>query len=88
MNPIVAQIDTYEKIYQEAEQIEGIQIFDCWFRVDAKPFKQALLNIIKRWSFMFKQHLIDHVTNRWVTIRTDAGRCVLCVVKVLTFVAS
>ncbi|XP_076453714.1 LOW QUALITY PROTEIN: dynein beta chain, ciliary-like [Babylonia areolata] len=57
------QIDTYEKIYQEAETVEGIQIFDHWFRVDAKPFKQALLNIIKRWSFMFKQHLIDHVTN-------------------------
>ncbi len=31
--------------------------------MDVRPFKQALLNIIKRWSFMFKQHLIDHVTN-------------------------
>ena len=38
-------------------------IFDTWFRIDIKPFKQALLNIVKRWSFMFKQHLIDHVTN-------------------------
>lgn len=38
-------------------------MFDTWFRVDARPFKQALLNIIKRWSYMFKQHLIDHVTN-------------------------
>ena len=38
-------------------------IFDVWFRIDIKPFKQALLNIVKRWSFMFKQHLIDHVTN-------------------------
>ena len=74
-NPVVIQIDTYEKIYQEAEQIEGIQIFDYWFRVDAKPFKQALLNIIKRWSFMFKQHLIDHVTNRWVTLECCCVRC-------------
>ena len=40
-------------------------MFDVWFRVDARPFKQALLNIVKRWSFMFKQHLIDHVTDRW-----------------------
>lgn len=46
--------------------MSGITIFDSWFRVDAKPFKQALLNIIKRWSFMFKQHLIDHVTNRYM----------------------
>ena len=30
--------------------------------VDPQPFKQALLNIIKRWSFMFKEHLISHVT--------------------------
>ena len=43
-------------------------MFDVWFRVDARPFKQALLTIIKRWSFMFKQHLIDHVTNRWVQL--------------------
>lgn len=57
------QVDTYEKIYMEVEQLEGITVFGGWFRVDARPFKQALLNIIKRWSFMFKQHLIDHVTN-------------------------
>ena len=38
-------------------------VFDAWFMVDAQPFKQALLNIIKRWSFMFKEHLINHVTN-------------------------
>lgn len=57
------QIDTYEKIYEECEQINPVKVFDNWFRIDAKPFKQALLNIIKRWSFMFKQHLIDHVTN-------------------------
>ena len=58
------QIDTYEKIYDEVAQFEGIRMFETWFRVDAKPFKQALLNIIKKWSYMFKQHLIDHVTNR------------------------
>ncbi|XP_070581054.1 dynein beta chain, ciliary-like isoform X2 [Ptychodera flava] len=57
------QVDTYEKIYMEVEEVRGTQVFDAWFRVDARPFKQALLNIVKRWSFMFKQHLIDHVTN-------------------------
>ena len=60
------QIDTYENIYEEAVQIKDTQLFESWFRVDAKPFKSQLLNIIKRWSFMFKQHLIDHVTNRFV----------------------
>ena len=58
------QVDSYEKIYSEVDEIDAVQTFDQWFRVDGKPFKQALLNIIKKWSFMFKQHLIDHVTNR------------------------
>ncbi len=60
----VIQIDHYEKIYVEVEGIEGTTMFESWFRVDGRPFRQMLLNIIKKWSFMFKQHLIDHVTNR------------------------
>ena len=38
-------------------------VFEKWFKVDVRPFRQALLNVVKRWSFMFKEHLIDHVTN-------------------------
>ena len=62
-----SQVDTYEKVYVEAEQIGDMAIFDVWFRVDTRPFKQALLNTVKRWSYMFKQHLIDHVENRFVS---------------------
>ncbi|KAL4648151.1 dynein heavy chain 9, axonemal-like [Arapaima gigas] len=57
------QVDSYEKICDEVQQIEPVVVFDCWMRVDARPFKSALLNVIKKWSLMFKQHLIDHVTN-------------------------
>uniref|UniRef100_A0A3B3RIQ7 Dynein axonemal heavy chain 17 n=1 Tax=Paramormyrops kingsleyae TaxID=1676925 RepID=A0A3B3RIQ7_9TELE len=57
------QVDSYEKIYDEVQHLEPIVVFDSWMRVDARPFKSALLNIIKKWSLMFKQHLIDHVTN-------------------------
>lgn len=39
---------------------------DTWFSVDTRPFKQALLTVVKKWSYMFKQHLLDHVTNRQV----------------------
>ncbi|XP_062567134.1 dynein beta chain, ciliary-like [Saccostrea cucullata] len=72
------QINTYEKIYEDAEKVEPTMIFENWFRVNSKPFKQALLNTIKRWSFMFKQHLIDHVTNSLKELAefiktTDAG---------------
>ena len=58
------QVDTYEKLFIEVEQVDSTVIFDVWFRVDSRPFKQALLNTVKRWSYMFKQHLIDHVENR------------------------
>lgn len=54
----------YEKIYEEVQGLEPVRVFHGWMRVDGRSMKSALLNIIKKWSFMFKQHLIDHVTNR------------------------
>ncbi|XP_044310020.1 dynein axonemal heavy chain 9 [Varanus komodoensis] len=57
------QIDSYEKIYDEVSRLEPISVFDSWMKVDAHLFKASLLGIIKSWSFMFKQHLIDHVTH-------------------------
>ncbi|KAJ7315905.1 hypothetical protein JRQ81_002067 [Phrynocephalus forsythii] len=56
------QIDTYEKLYEEVSKFENTKVFNGWLQSDCRPFKQALLNTIKRWSLMFKQHLIDHVT--------------------------
>uniref|UniRef100_A0ACB8EKG7 Dynein heavy chain 17, axonemal n=1 Tax=Sphaerodactylus townsendi TaxID=933632 RepID=A0ACB8EKG7_9SAUR len=58
------QIDTYEKLYDDVSKFENTKVFNGWLQSDCRPFKQALLNIIKRWSLMFKQHLINHVTNR------------------------
>uniref|UniRef100_A0A8C4GZ62 Dynein heavy chain 9, axonemal n=1 Tax=Dicentrarchus labrax TaxID=13489 RepID=A0A8C4GZ62_DICLA len=57
------QVDGYEKIYEEVQGLEPVHVFHGWMRVDGRSMKSALLNIIKKWSFMFKQHLIDHVTN-------------------------
>ncbi|XP_026855443.2 LOW QUALITY PROTEIN: dynein heavy chain 9, axonemal [Electrophorus electricus] len=57
------QVDTYERVYEEVQKLEPVQVFDGWMRVDARAFKSTLLNIIKKWSLMFKQHLIDHVTH-------------------------
>ncbi|TMS22638.1 hypothetical protein E3U43_012903 [Larimichthys crocea] len=55
------QVDRYEKIYEEVQGLEPVHVFLGWMRVDGRSMKSALLNIIKKWSFMFKQHLIDHV---------------------------
>ncbi|XP_054565087.1 dynein axonemal heavy chain 9 [Eptesicus fuscus] len=58
-----AQIDSYEQLYGEVCRLEPIKVFDSWMKIDVRPFKASLLNIIKRWSLMFKQHLVDYVTN-------------------------
>ncbi|XP_034427398.1 dynein heavy chain 9, axonemal-like [Hippoglossus hippoglossus] len=57
------EIDKYEKIYEEVHGLEAVHVFHGWMKVDGRIMKSALLNIIKKWSFMFKQHLIDNVTN-------------------------
>nr|XP_029540762.1 LOW QUALITY PROTEIN: dynein heavy chain 9, axonemal [Oncorhynchus nerka] len=57
------QVDGYERIHEEVQGLEPVCVFQGWMRVDGRAFKSALLNIVRKWSLMFKQHLIDHVTN-------------------------
>ncbi|KAM5306863.1 dynein axonemal heavy chain 17 isoform 1-T1 [Glossophaga mutica] len=57
------QIDSYEKLYEEVSRRESTKVFSGWLQCDCRPFKQALLNTIKRWSLMFKRHLSNHVVN-------------------------
>ncbi|XP_040845777.1 dynein heavy chain 17, axonemal isoform X2 [Ochotona curzoniae] len=57
------QIDSYEKLYEEVAKCENSRVFHGWLQCDCRPFKQALLNTIKRWSLMFKRHLSNHVVN-------------------------
>jgi dynein heavy chain len=56
------QIDHYEAIHDEVKQIDNLKIFQCWFRADISPFKTSLMNCVKRWSYAFKKHLLEHVT--------------------------
>lgn len=59
-------MNTYEKIYEDVSKLEDVRLIDKWFRVDSKPFKTVLLNTVKKWSYMFKQHLMDDVTSRLI----------------------
>lgn len=61
----VFQIDSYEKLYEEVSKCENTKVFNGWLQCDCRPFKQALLNTIKRWSLMFKRHLSNNVVSRW-----------------------
>lgn len=56
-------VENYESIYIEVKRIEDYKIINKWFIIDCKKFKTSLLGIIKEWSFMFKKHLLDSVTN-------------------------
>ncbi|XP_050175591.1 dynein axonemal heavy chain 9-like [Myiozetetes cayanensis] len=56
-------IDLYEGLHEEVTHMEPLSTFQGWLRVDVRPFKAALLNEVKRWSLVFKQHLLEHVTH-------------------------
>ncbi|XP_039379207.1 dynein heavy chain 11, axonemal isoform X1 [Mauremys reevesii] len=55
------QIDIYENLYIQMSKFEDFRTFESWFKVDMKPFKMSLLNIIKKWSWMVKEHLLRFV---------------------------
>uniref|UniRef100_A0A8D2N608 Dynein axonemal heavy chain 17 n=1 Tax=Zonotrichia albicollis TaxID=44394 RepID=A0A8D2N608_ZONAL len=57
------QLGSYEQLYEEVARMQPLCTFQGWLRLDVRPFKAALLNEIKRWSLVFKQHLLDHVTH-------------------------
>uniref|UniRef100_A0A8C0HXD6 Dynein axonemal heavy chain 11 n=1 Tax=Balaenoptera musculus TaxID=9771 RepID=A0A8C0HXD6_BALMU len=55
------QIDIYEALYVQMSKFDDFRVFDGWFKVDMKPFKVSLLNIIRKWSWMFQEHLLRFV---------------------------
>ena len=54
-------IDKFESLYLEVQKFELEKVFDKWFLLDMRPFRQTLLSTVKKWSLMFKQYLIDSV---------------------------
>ncbi|XP_039545600.1 dynein heavy chain 11, axonemal [Pimephales promelas] len=55
------QISEFEELYEKVRVLEEKRVFYGWCQVDIKPFKISLMNIIKKWSWMFKEHLLNHV---------------------------
>nr|XP_055065627.1 dynein axonemal heavy chain 11 isoform X2 [Misgurnus anguillicaudatus] len=56
------QMNHYEEVHAEVSCLEDWQVFEGWFKVDIRSFKISLLNIVNKWSWMFKEHLISYVT--------------------------
>lgn len=53
-------IDGYESLHGEIDAIQPFQVFSAFFQVDVRPFRQALINIVRKWGNMFKDHLVDN----------------------------
>lgn len=48
--------------------MEDKKVFYGWLQLDIRPFKHTLMNVIKKWSWMFKEHLLNHVNQRLDTL--------------------
>ncbi|XP_063046887.1 dynein axonemal heavy chain 11 [Engraulis encrasicolus] len=57
------QISVFESLYHKVSVMEDRRVFCGWLQLDVKPFKIALMSAIKKWSWMFKEHLVSHVTD-------------------------
>ncbi|MGH0147735.1 UNVERIFIED_CONTAM: hypothetical protein FKN15_039853 [Acipenser sinensis] len=74
------QINIFETLYMKVKMFDDKKVFNGWFQVDIKPFKVSLMNVIKKWSWMFKEHLLDHVNDsamqelpeKWKTLKKIA----------------
>ncbi|KAM3866414.1 LOW QUALITY PROTEIN: dynein axonemal heavy chain 11 [Diretmus argenteus] len=55
------QINLFESLYVRVSKLEDRRVFCGWLQLDIRPFKHTLMNVIKRWSWMFKEHLLNHV---------------------------
>ncbi|KAM8838403.1 dynein axonemal heavy chain 11 [Synchiropus picturatus] len=55
------QINLFESLYERASKVEEMRVFCGWLQLDVRPFKHTLMNVIKKWSWMFKEHLLNHV---------------------------
>lgn len=57
------EIDYFTELYKKCDQLENEKVFLRWLRLDTRALKQTLLNIICKWTNLFKTHLVDHVNN-------------------------
>lgn len=58
------KINLFESLYERVSKMEDRRVFCGWLQLDVRPFKHTLMNVIKKWSWMFKEHLLNHVNER------------------------
>ncbi|XP_075025374.1 dynein axonemal heavy chain 17 [Calonectris borealis] len=56
------EIDACEALCEEVSEFANTEVFGGWLQSDCRPFKQALLDIVRRRGLVLRQHLANHVT--------------------------
>ncbi|KAG5679915.1 hypothetical protein PVAND_009451 [Polypedilum vanderplanki] len=56
-------IESYSQLYDSVEKIEQHHYISTWLRVNLKDVKYSLMNLICKWSYLFKKVLRDKVIN-------------------------
>ncbi|KAM6104169.1 LOW QUALITY PROTEIN: dynein axonemal heavy chain 11 [Theristicus caerulescens] len=59
--PLTDEVSQQPPMIKLFKEFKDSKIFESWFKVDMKPFKMSLLNIIKKWSWMLKEYLLRFV---------------------------
>lgn len=56
------QIDYYDELYKKMEATPTEHLLQGgWLRLDLRPLRQGILNTIRKWGNLFKDHLFNHV---------------------------
>ena len=64
------QVDYFEDLHKEVKDLVGTKLFNHWLRVDVTPLKVTILTKIKQWSYLFKKHLLDSVSEKLTDLNT------------------
>ncbi|NXL49102.1 DYH17 protein, partial [Podilymbus podiceps] len=56
------EIDVCEALCEEVSGFANTEVFGGWLQSDCRPFKQVLLDAIRRRGLVLRQHLARHVT--------------------------
>ncbi|XP_037301353.1 LOW QUALITY PROTEIN: dynein beta chain, ciliary-like, partial [Manduca sexta] len=55
------EIDKFNAMYDEVAALPGDYLCNGWLKLDLRRLNQAIMNIVCKWSNLYKQNLKDHV---------------------------
>lgn len=58
------QIDKFNAMYDEVLALPSVYLCNGWLQLDLKLLNQAIMNIICKWSNLYKENLKEHVQTR------------------------